>query len=84
MSAVTAVVKVYSKVAVPAADADTTEGETRLSFIAPYTDSEGKRVNEEWAKYTPCITLQMNVLNSVAEHFVTDKTYLLTFTPKED
>ena len=82
MTAITAVVKIYSKE--PVSFAGSGEGESRISFIAPYTDAEGKRINEEWAKYTPCLTLQMNVLDSIAEKFESDKTYLLTFTPKED
>lgn len=43
------------------------DGQTSLGFYAHYTDDEGNRVNEEWAKYTPALSLDMTVLDSVAE-----------------
>lgn len=37
------------------------DGQVSLSIMANYTDDEGNRVNEEWAKYTPVFHTSMTV-----------------------
>jgi len=49
-----------------------------LTFVADYV-RDGKDVNKAWAKYTPALSLSMNVLPEVAEHFEVDKPITLTF-----
>lgn len=54
------------------------EGEQeKVVFTANYTDAEGNRVNQEWAKYTPGFALTMWVLPEVP--FEVGKNYTLTF-----
>lgn len=53
----------------------------RVTFQANYTDAEGNRVNQEWAKYTPAFNLDMCVLKSVP--FEVYKAYTLTFDDGE-
>lgn len=53
----------------------------RVTFAANYTDPDGERVNTEWAKYTPCFSIDMVVLKSVP--FVAGKAYTLTFDDGE-
>ena len=52
----------------------TTDGQSVLHFNADYNDER----NKAWAKYTPALSLTMNVIDSVAEHFEQGKQYLLT------
>jgi hypothetical protein len=47
--------------------ADAGDNQTRLRFNAPYNDKDGNRINEEWAKYTPALNLDMTVMNEVVE-----------------
>ena len=54
MKTVSAKAKVSNKVVLD-------DGQVNLSFTANYTDDEGNRVNEEWAKYTPAFSLSMTV-----------------------
>lgn len=68
MSKTTAVATLYTKEA-------KTDGQTFLAFSADYQDER----NKEWAKYTPALSIQMHVLDSVAEQFEQGKNYLLTF-----
>lgn len=61
------------------------DGQTKLNFTANYTDSEGNRVNQDWAKYTPGFNLTMWVLDEVVEAngIEAGQNYTLTFS-KED
>jgi len=72
MSQITAVASVYTK-------KDAGNGQTALSFGADYADER----NKAWAKYTPGLSLQMTVLDSVAEQFEQGGRYLLTFERAE-
>lgn len=72
MSKTTAVVTLYTKGASNA-------GQTPLAFSADYADER----NKEWAKYTPGLSLNMTVLDSVAEQFEQGGRYLLTFERAE-
>jgi hypothetical protein len=67
----TAVATLYTKSA-------SQDGQTALSFMADYTDAR----NKEWAMWTPSLSLNMTVIDSVAEQFVQGQTYLLTIQPK--
>lgn len=69
---VTAKVKVRGK-------GDVVDGQVALSFTADYADER----NKEWAKYTPALSLQMTVLESVADKFVVGQPFTLTFTAEE-
>ena len=64
----TAVVSLYTK-------GESNSGQTPLSFQADYNDER----NKAWAKYTPGLSIQMHVLDSVAEQFTQGGRYLLTF-----
>jgi hypothetical protein len=55
--------------------ADSVDGQTRLVFTADYADGR----NKEWSKYTPNLTLDMVVLDSVAEQFNLGDAFTLTF-----
>lgn len=70
---ITAKVKVSGK-------SDVVDGQVSLSFNADYADDR----NKEWAKYTPALTLQMYVVESVAENIKFGQAFTLTFTPEED
>lgn len=72
MSKTTAVATLYRKEA-------TTDGQSVLSFNADYSDER----NKEWAKYTPALSLSMNVIDPVAEGFKLGGRYLLTFALAE-
>jgi hypothetical protein len=52
----------------------TPEQETVLEFNANYTER-----NKEWAKYTPALTLRMQVNETAALNFEEGKYYTLTF-----
>jgi hypothetical protein len=56
------------------------DGQVTLTFNADYANP----ANKEWAKYTPALSLQMSVLESVAEHFTRGQPFTLTFTPEEN
>lgn len=71
MRKTTAVVTMHTKAAQG-------NGHTQLGFAADYQDER----NKEWAKYTPSLSLSMNVIDSVAEQFEQGQTYLLTFEPR--
>lgn len=58
------------------------DGQTHLKFHAPYTDDAGNRINQEWAKYTPALNIEMTVIDSVAEGLMVGQAYELTFTPE--
>jgi len=68
MSKITAVASLYTK-------KDAGNGQTALAFGADYNDER----NKEWAKYTPGLSVQMTVLDSVGEQFEQGGRYLLTF-----
>jgi hypothetical protein len=53
--------------------------QTSLAFYADYNDER----NKEWAKYTPGLSVQMTVKDSVAEQFEQGGRYLLTFERAE-
>lgn len=50
----------------------------RLSFSPDYQDGR----NQEWAVFTPSLSLQMTVKGDVADHFAPGGRYTLTFTPE--
>ena len=51
------------------------DGQTVLGFGPDYDDGR----NKEWSKYTPSLSLSMQVLDSVAEHFSMGQAFTLTF-----
>lgn len=53
-----------------------TDGEQTALYFTPAYDNPA---NKEWAKWTPAMHLQMNVLNEVAEKFESGVEYLITF-----
>jgi len=55
------------------------EDNVTLSFNADYSDDR----NKKWAKYTPALSLGMNVIDSVAEQFEEGSRYLLTFEKQD-
>jgi hypothetical protein len=59
---------------------ESADGQTYLEFHPDYADGR----NKEWAKYTPSMSVQMTVLDEVAEKFEPQGAYTLTFTPSED
>lgn len=40
-------------------------------------------INQEWAKYTPALSISMTVKAEVAENFPLGQAFLLTFTPED-
>lgn len=54
--------------------------QVHLRFEPDYSDGR----NAEWAKYTPSLSLSMNVKGDVAERFEPGGKYTLTFEPSED
>ena len=54
------------------------QAETVLEFNANYTER-----NKEWAKYTPALSLRMQV-NETAAHFEEGKYYTITFEKDEE
>jgi hypothetical protein len=72
MSKTTAVATLSSKT-------DAGSGQTALAFHADYNDER----NKEWAKYTPGLSVQMTVLDSVGEQFEQGGRYLLTFEKQD-
>jgi len=68
MPKTTAAVTLYSK-------GEPSNGQTQLNFSADYDD----KLNKEWAKYTPALSVSMTVIDPVAENFLQGKQYLLTF-----
>jgi len=70
---ITAVATLYSKV--PSAD----ESYTQLNFTADYNDAR----NKMWSKYTPSLSLSMNVLPEVADNFELRGNYILTFEKQD-
>lgn len=67
-SQITAVASLYTK-------GDVMDGQVALVFCADYADER----NKAWAKYTPGLTVNMTVLDSVADQFEQGGRYLLTF-----
>lgn len=72
MSKTTAVATLYSK-------GNVSDGQVALAFSADYADER----NKEWAKYTPGLSVNMTVIESVAEQFEQGGRYLLTFEKQE-
>lgn len=69
---ITAVATLYTK-------GESADGQTPLSFSADYSDER----NKEWAKYTPALTINMAVLDSVAENFEQGGRYILSFVKQD-
>lgn len=72
MTKTTAVATLYNKGPV-------VEGQAALTFTADYNDER----NKDWAKYTPALTVNMTVIDSVAAQFEQGGRYLLTFERAE-
>lgn len=72
MSKTTAVTSLVTK-------RDAGSGQVALGFQADYNDER----NKEWAKYTPALSVTMNVTEQVAEQFEQGGRYLLTFERAE-
>ena len=68
-------VKVTAKVKVTLKENNPNSGSTRLAFGADYADDR----NKEWSEFTPSISLNMSVKDSVAEHFDLGQAFTLTF-----
>lgn len=58
---------------------DAGNGQVNLFFSADYNDER----NKAWAKYTPVLSVQMAVIDSVSEGFELAGRYLLTFEQAE-
>lgn len=58
----------------------TDEDQNLLTFAPDYADDR----NKEWAKYTPALSLSMNVVDSVAEKLHVGDNFTLVFEPEED
>jgi hypothetical protein len=57
-----------------------TENEqVQLTFVPDYNDGR----NQEWARFTPALSLTMTVKPEVAEQFEAGKHYTLTFTEED-
>lgn len=54
--------------------------QVQLSFVPDYADGR----NKEWAKYTPSLSLVMNVLPEVAEKFISGQAYVMTLEEAAD
>ena len=54
------------------------DGQTTLGFAADYNDPR----NKVWSKYTPAFSVNMVVLDEVAEQFKHGETYVVTFESK--
>ncbi len=72
MADVTAKIKCTGKS--PTEDGE--DAQVSLTFGPDYADGR----NQEWAKYTPGLSLTMGVKASVAEHFEVGDTFTLTFS----
>lgn len=72
MSKTTAVVTLHTK-------GESNAGQVPIAFSADYNDER----NKEWAKYTPALSVQMHVIEAVAEQFEQGGRYLLTFERAE-
>jgi len=53
---------------------------TRCTFTADYVDSEGNRINEDWALATPYFSAEMLLNERAADYFEAGKSYTLTFS----
>ena len=56
--------------------------QTSIGLSAHYRDGDNE-INQEWAKYTPSLSLTMTVKPEVAEVFPVGQAFLLTFTPED-
>lgn len=56
------------------------DGQTSLVFSADYADG----ANKEWAKYTPALSLNMTVLDEVAEGIEYGDKFDVLFTKTSD
>lgn len=72
MSKITAVATLGTKM--PQSD-----GQTTLNFYADYNDER----NKAWSKYTPGLSVNMLVIDSVAEQFDQGGRYVLTFEKRD-
>ena len=54
------------------------DGVTGMIFAADYNDPR----NKEWSKYTPVLSINMAVLDDVADEFQAGETYLVSFELK--
>jgi len=70
--------KVTAKVTV-SGKTSVSDGQTVVYFMPDYNDER----NKEWAKYTPAMSFNMTVLDSVAELFVSGQPLLMTLEPDE-
>jgi hypothetical protein len=59
---------------------DQGDGQVALSFQPDYDNDR----NKEWAKYTPSLSVSMNVLSEVAEQFEPGEAYTLSFSKNDD
>lgn len=66
--------KVTAKVKVSRRD-ELSDGQISLEFQADYDDGR----NEEWAKYTPGMSITTTMRGEVAEHFQQGDAFTLTF-----
>jgi hypothetical protein len=73
MTNITAVARLYHK------NENADDETTQLLFNADYDDER----NHEWSKWTPSLSLNLNVLNSVADQFELQANYILTFEKQE-
>lgn len=75
-------VRVTAKV-VCQAKVESGEGEDRqvlVNFAPDYADDR----NKEWSRWTPALSLSMTLKGAVADHFVPQGKYTLTFEEVKD
>lgn len=51
-----------------------------IKFSADYHNNE---FNKQWAKYTPSLSFELNVIPLVADNFKVGQSFTVTFTPNE-
>jgi len=62
---------------------DAGDGQKVVSFFAPYSDGDGNRINEDWAKYTPALSMSVTLTDEAAgrPEFQMGADVTLTFAP---
>ena len=75
MSGTTAKVRVHS---ITPSGAD----QVTVALSAHYRDGDNE-INQEWAKWTPSLSLSITVKAELADRFPVGQAFLLTFTPED-
>lgn len=80
---VTAKVRVNSVTPCESGTADARVVDQVAVTIGTHYREGDNEINQEWAKYTPALSLTMTVKPEVAEAFPVGQAFLLTFTPED-